>query len=448
MPQNKIRRGISLIVKKILDLTCLDADHTRKLNEIALNCKREYTEFVDQYSKTYGHFYLWWALPFSSRNIYLDDTFQNICYLKLCRQIILEDSEINHIIVDNKALYDVLLLNYKQELSKKKITLENSGRKVIVSGTIIKMFRQFIRQIKVFFWIKLYLGSQKYNIEDSISLLDTPLLSSCLETGKYEDRYFNDIQNYTQKKVYFLPSLINNSSMNWKEFVNSVKKSRDYRFILKEKFINLFDYSFVLVYFAYCLMLATRKYEYGKLDVTTLIRESVLKGSYCVPSIKGVLDERFIQHLKKTNIRVENLISWYEGRPSEIMLQCAFRKAYPDSRSVGYIGFPYFEFALSEYISEEQYNQKAAPLKMTVPGAIYEKQARQFCDKVKLIRVPILRTRYKKNETEQAFSKRKILVIMIDYKGNLIYVEINIKQQKFILKRWLKSLNNIWMKKG
>ena len=82
MPQNKIRRGISLIVKKILDLTCLDADHTRKLNEIALNCKREYTEFVDQYSKKYGHFYLWWALPFSSRNIYLDDTFQNICYLK------------------------------------------------------------------------------------------------------------------------------------------------------------------------------------------------------------------------------------------------------------------------------------------------------------------------------------------------------------------------------
>ncbi len=411
-------------MKKILDLTCLDADYTRKLNDIALNCKREYTEFVDQYSRKHGHFYLWWALPFSSRNIYLDDTFQNICYLQLCVRAIYDDSEVNHIIVANKALYDSLLLNYKQELSKKKIVLENVGKKVTISGTIINMFRQFIKQIKVFFRIKMYLGSQKYNIEDSISLIDTPLVSSCFNNGKYEDRYFNDIQKYIQKKIYYLPSLVNNSSMNWKEFVNSIKKSPDYKFLLKEKFLTIFDYFFVIEYFVYCLMLSTRKYEYGKLNVAPLIRESMLKGSYCVPSIKGILNNRFIKHFKKTNIRVENLISWYEGRPSEIMLQSAFRKAYPNSRSVGYIGYPYFELALSEYISEEQYNKKAAPLKMTVPGAIYEKQTKQFCDKVKLIRAPILRNRYK-NVTKQASSKKQILVILPYYEefaGKMLHV--------------------------
>lgn len=397
--------------REVLDLTCLDAEDTRQLNQIALKYKKQYTKFVDKYSKKYGHFYLWWALPFSSRNIYLDDTFQNICYLHLCQQIIFGDSGIKRIKVSNKALYDTLKLNYEQELLKKNIILENQGKRISLFKTIKRMFWQFIEQSKNFVRIKIYLRGQKYDIKDTVSLIDTPLLSSCFQNGKYEDRYFNDIQNYTDKNIYFVPSLMKNSTISWKEFVNCVKKSQEYRFILKEKFINIFDCIYLILYYTYCLMLSVHKYVYGELDVTPLIRESILKGSYCVPSLKGVLNDRFIKHLKKTGFKIENLISWYEGRPSEVMLQRAFRKYYPDSACVGYIGFPHSEYSLSEYISEEQYIQNIAPLKMTVPGAVYEVQAKQFCDKVDVIRVPILRNSYK-NEMNQIPSKRKILVIL------------------------------------
>ena len=397
--------------REVLDLTCLDAENTRRLNQIALKNKRKYTEFVDKYSKKYGHFYLWWALPFSSRNTFLDGTFLNICYLHLCQQLIFGDDEIKRIKVNDKALYDTLLLNYGQELLRKNIVLENSGKGTSLFKIIKGMFWQLKAQIKHFLRVRIYLRGHKYDIRDDVTLIDTPLLSSCFHNGKYEDRYFDKIQNYTEKNIYFIPSLMKNSSVSWKEFVKDVEKSREYRFIFKEALITIFDYLYLIEYYAYCLALSVRKYGYGDIDVTPLIRDSILKGSCCVPSLEGVLNDRFIKRLKKTSFRINNLISWYEGRPSEIMLQRAFRKYYPDRTCIGYIGFPHFEFSLGEYISEEQYVQNIAPLKMTVPGMVYEEQAKQFCDKVDLIRVPILRNNYK-SEIAQMPAKRKILVIL------------------------------------
>lgn len=400
-------------MKKTLDLTGLDAKYTRKLNEIAVNCKKEYTKFVDKYSRKYGSHHLWWALPFSSRNIYLDETFQNICYLHLCLWAI-DNDEIDRIILGSRALRDVLLINYKQELERKKIALEYRGKRIGLCETAINMLKVSAKQLKEFLRIKKYGGVGKYNIEETITLIDTPALSSSFDNGRYEDRYFNEIQKYTKHNIFFVPSLMKNSSVSWKEFMNRVKKSTEYKFILKQDFLKLVDFFYFGEYFLFCFSLLFRRFGYGDVDVTPLIRDSLLAGCTCVPSLKGILNYQFIKRLSKSNIKIECLISWYEGRPSEIMMQKAFRKYYPNENCVGYIGFPYFELSLGEYISEEQYKWKAAPLKMTVPGAIYEKQARQFCEKVNLVRVPILRNSYActHKDNDDVAPEKKILIIL------------------------------------
>lgn len=400
-------------MKKTLDLTNLDAKYTKKLNEIATDLKGEYTEFVDVYSRKYGSHHLWWALPFSSRNIYLDETFQNICYLHLCLWAI-DNGEIDCIILGSKTLWEVLLINYKQELRRKKIALEYRGRGIGLWGAITGTIRIFEKQCKEFIQIKKCGRREKYNIEETITLIDTPVLSSSFTTGKYEDRYFNDIQRLTRHNIFFLPSLMRNSSVSWKEYIDNVRKSTDYRFILKQDFLKLSDLFYIWEYFFFCFFLSFRRYEYWDIDVTPLIKDSLLKGCTCVPSLKGILNYQFIKRLSKSDIKVECLISWYEGRPSEIMMQKAFRKYYPNENCVGYIGFPYFELSLGEYISEEQYKWKAAPLKMTVPGAIYEKQARQFCEKVNLVRVPILRNSYActHKDNDDVAPEKKILIIL------------------------------------
>lgn len=418
---------------KKLDFTRLNSKYTRMLNNIAIDHKKEYTEFVDKYSKKYGDSYLWWATPFSSRNIYLDDTFLNICYLFMCQRIIYDDCEIEHIVLDNKALYETICINYAHELSYKKIVLEYRKKTESLTSLTIQFIYNFLLYVKKTFQIKSCAKKERYIFNASISLIDTPVLYSCIQNGEYQDRYFNDIQNYTKHDIYFVPALIGNSVMGWKQFASNLKKSKPYRFIFKEKYLHLTDFGGLFKYFIYCFILSTKKYKYGGIDVTPLIRDSLRRGSYCAPSLEGILNYQFIRRIKKANINVDNLISWYEGRPCEIMMQKAFRKYFPKADCVGYIGYPPTEFGLSQCISKEQVVQKTAPLKMTVPGSMYVQQAKQFCSWAEVIKVPILRNDYSyRAGTIIENVKKSILVI-------LPYLEYIAENMLHILNEYLKE---------
>ena len=399
----------------IVDLSDLGAENTRRLNEIAACHKKMYTEFVDECSKRYGADYIWWATPFSTRNISLDHTFLSICYLQLCRQIIYSDNKINRIIFDNKALYDTVYLNFAQELERKGIRLEYRGGNTRLCRVIKNEFYGIYTQIKRIIRVKLYSGNKKIHIQDSISLIDTPMLSSCFTEEGYQDRYFTDIQKFVERKIYYVPDIMKNTSISWKDYIACAKKSVRYRFIFKENYYNLFDLFYLIRYSCYCLRRALDKYWYNELDITPLMRDSFIKGSYCGCALEGVLDYRFVKHLRDSGARVDNLISWYEGRPSEIMMQKAFRKYYPAAHSVGYEGFPLLEASLSFYLSREQVRQKSAPLKITVPGVIYERQAKQFCEKVNLIKVPILRNKYANESKSVSLDHEKKIFVILPY---------------------------------
>lgn len=400
---------------RILYLAHLDADYTKRLNEIATEYKAKYTKFVDKYSKKYGSSDFWWATPFASRNIYNDETFNNMCYFLLCQENIIGDNKIDHIVLNNKALYDTLYKNYKQVLKEKKIVLEYCKKRKKLFWPILNIYYSIKHLVKEFYRIKKYSSKEQYKTNDYITLIDTPVLSSCFQNGEYQDRYFNKIQNYTKQSIYFLPDIMKNSSIEWKNFVQSVDNSKEYKFIIKEKFLHLTDYIYLLGYYFYCVILSTKKYEYENIDVTPLIKESMLKGSYSMPSLKGVVNYRFIKRLKKTNIKVDNLISWWEGRSSEVMLQKAFRKYYPDVNSVGYLGYPPMEFGLSEYISNEQFEQNAAPLNMTVPGSLFEEQAKQFCKEIRILKVPILRNNYSYLVSNDINESQKSILVILSY---------------------------------
>lgn len=400
---------------KILDCTNLNAEYTRKLNKIASRNKKRYTRFVDIYSKEHGHFYMWWATPFASRNINLDATFQKICFLHLCQEVMEKDQVINHIILDDKALYDTLFINFAKKLTSKGITLEYRKKDICWFSAIARSIKQIKSLFEEYMKIRWHACKDGYSLKESISLIDTPILSSCFEDGQYRDRYFGDIHKYIKRDIYFVPSFNKNSSLKWKEFVERVEHSKQYKFLLKEKFLSVFDYSFLLKYLVYCIYMSTKKYKYENMDVTPLVKSSLLKGSYCTPSLKGILNYRYIKKLKKNNVKVDNLISWYEGRPSEIMMQKAFREYYPAAGSVGYEGFPLLESSLSLYLSKEQVRQKSAPLKMAIPGAVYEGQAKQFYERIDLIKVPILRNKYTNESSHVSLNQQKKILVVLPY---------------------------------
>lgn len=397
-------------MSKTVDLRKLDAQYTRKLNQIATECKTKYTGFVDLYSRKYGNCDWWWATPFACRN---DDTFQNFCLFFLCRQIIDSNEAVDCIIVNDKALQKALYINCGEIIREKGIQVKAAGKNIGLFSIAVSICFRVKRVLTEFWQIKRRLRKVKYEIEETFSMIDTPVLSSSFQKGEYKDRYFNNIQKYTDRNIYFLPSLMNNNSMNWKEFAENVKESKDYRFIFKEKFLTWFDFGYLMIYIIHCLLWSGRRYCYEDIDISPLVSLSLLKGAYSVPSYKGILNSRFIKIFRQKKYKVDNLISWWEGRPSEVMLQKAFRKYYPESKCVGYVGLPPMEFLLSLYVSKEQLRQKVCPLKMTIPGAGYERQARQFCQDVKVIRTPILRNDYfGKGQPAEQNGKKGVLVIL------------------------------------
>lgn len=431
-------------MNKELDLTHLDAGYTRKLNGIAMLHKKRYTEFVDSYSKEYGGCYMWWALPFSSRNLYLDNTFQDMCFLHLCGQIISEDKELKRIVVGDKALYETILINYRHKLANGKIEVECTGDRLHFFAVIKNFFWAFKKLIVNFLRVWWYTKGEKYDIKEKMSLIEISALSSNFVDGEYRDRYFSGLQDYVKRNIYYIPSLGENSSIGWKKYIFYIRNSRKYRFILKEKFLSIFDFFFLLKYFVYCTRMSLKKYKYDEMDVTPLLRNSLLKGSYCVPSLKGILNYRFMKHFKECGYRVDNLISWYEGRPSDVMLHKAFRECYKGVNCVGYEGYPLSEFTLSQYMSCEQIKQKSGPVKVAIPGVIFKKGATQFCETVEYIYVPILRNKYEliasNRKTDR--KKKRLLVILpyfIEYAAIMLkilnqYMQLNPDSFQIIIK--------------
>ena len=411
-------------MKKIVDLSQMDARYTKRLNQIAIEIKNSYTEFVDFYSQQFGENYLWWALPLSSRNIYIDNTFLNVCYLYLC-QFIIREEEVDEIIVPTEALCKTLCQNYQEEIRNNHINIRYKEKTKRHLYIYVKFLKSFFILYKVFCKIKLSAGVIHFNFENKVSFIELPVLSSGFQGKIYNDIYFTNILQYAPNNTFFIPDLNKNTSISWRKFICIVKKSNPYHFILKESFLHIQDYFELFKYLKYCIRMTKHRYMFQNMDVSELVYESLLAGSYVGPSLKGILNYHFIKRAKNKGMKIDNLISWYEGRPSDIMIHKAFREYYPESNCVGYEGLPLSEFALSQYLSREQLKKKSAPLKVAIPGKGYENAAKQFCREVECIRVPILRNRYENSRKKNEISseKKKLLVILpyfVDYAGSML----------------------------
>lgn len=97
-----------------LDLTNLSVEQTKKLNKIAYGIRREYAEFLDEYSLEHKGDIYWWMTPLMSRNIEYDYTLKKIAFLHLCIDEI-ENNECQQLIVDSIGLFKVLRKIYKKK---------------------------------------------------------------------------------------------------------------------------------------------------------------------------------------------------------------------------------------------------------------------------------------------------------------------------------------------
>lgn len=333
----------------------------------------------------------------------------------MCKEKILIDS-ISTLFVPNYAIKKALHRFLKQNKQKNVKIINKEIRKQSYISRFVKMW--FV-EINKYFRISISMKKFRYrpSVErKTVTLINTPLISSCFRNGKYFDRYFTGIQGYTDKNIIFLPSINKNTDISWHMLIDWIINNVEYRFILKEWFLNIFDYLLLWKYYFKCLKYSKKKYYFENDDVTEIVKYSLLKGSSCTPSVRGLLDYVVIKRIKDYGYNIENFISWYEGRPNDIIACKAFRQFYPQSQCVGYEGFAMSDNMLSLFISNEQFLQHSCPNCIAIGSYAYKKYATEYCDKIDVVMTPILRTDLKfHTHSKNMFRKHTTILLVLSY---------------------------------
>lgn len=374
---------------KILDLSRMDISLTDELNQKADDLIRDYTIFIDSIIEKKTNNIFLSLLPFLSRNKFLSNAFLNVSVLFLAIDYIEKYKDIEYIVLPCRGIADSL----RKYLNKKKIKgIRISYIKEQLS--LLVVLKQWINTYFSYFqeWYNIKKYSQKkYDLEKPFEMIDTYVLSSLFNGDEFHDRYFNNLEKYTDKKLIFPIHPVINDRTTWKEFIYAVESCKSRNFLLKENFLKLRDILYIsflpLNHLFYCL---TRK-KFLNIDITSIINEDVCLTLPSLNTVIGVSYYIFIKNMYKKQVPINSLIGWYEGQPSSIGLFKAFRRYYKNKYSIGYVGMPIFHNNYGTCPSDGQIRTKTSPEYIGVIGRFFKEYLLQYNPNLCIKEVPAFR---------------------------------------------------------
>lgn len=374
---------------KILDLSSMDSSLTNELNQKADDLIRDYTVFIDSIIDKQTNNIFLSLLPFLSRNRFLSNVFLNVSILFLTIDYIEKYNDIEYVVLPYRGIADSLRKYlYKRKIKGIQISYINKRPCLLV--LLKQWLNTYITYFQEWYNIKKY-SQKKHDLEKPFEMIDTYVLSSLFNGDEFHDRYFNDLEKYTDKNLIFSMHPIINDRTTWKEFIYAVEACKSRKFLFKEKFIKLRDILFIsflpLNHLFYCL---TRKI-FLNIDITSIINEDVCLTLPSLNTIIGVSYYIFIKNMYKKKVPINSLIGWYEGQPSSIGLFKAFRKYYKNKYSIGYVGMPIFHNNYGICPSVGQIRTKTSPEYIGVIGRVFKEYLLQHNPDVFIKEVPAFR---------------------------------------------------------
>jgi hypothetical protein len=193
-----------------------------------------------------------------------------------------------------------------------------------------------------------------------------------------------------------------------------------------------------------------------------LIREEMANDRVSHPSIYSLLNYRFSRRLKENGVKLRIIINWFENQIIDHGFNSGFRKYYPESKLIGYLGAPLVDNYLSLFPTEQERICAVIPKEINVIGKGYINMVKEFCPDLQVKVAPAFRYSKVWNKRNYFPDKYKcsILValpILIDESDKIIDIvleaacSINIKNCIFKIKPHpacdIKKISNKWSKK-
>ena len=358
----------------ILDLTkdgFLGSNISNKLNNLALRERKNFTNIIGKISIPLKNNIDWWVSNPASRNTLNSDLFLSYCKIRLVKEILESGKNIDKIIVETPEMKFILsrLQNIKGTLIvlDKSIILTRIINTISFTLTIGKQFLYRLFQITLF--RILYFGRNIIPAQP-ITLIDTFALPGYYSKDRYYNGLWESLNSAEKKSLYFIPIIVM-TKLN--EFSKAYKElfSAERQFIFREAYIKITDIVYALLHFIRVRFIKIKSIMIEGIDYSPLIiSELHRKGGYSL-AIEGLINYKFIKRLKQRGIELIKVIDWWEGQALDKGLQLALKKYYPNTPTIGYLGYAPRELELQLYPADYELNNNVVPEKIAVIGKGY-----------------------------------------------------------------------------
>jgi hypothetical protein len=318
----------------------------------------------------------------------------------------------NEIIVDSLALKKAIEKNYYKyhfKVNSKGISTPHSYLRKI--NSYFKVFKQILSRLLAARLTSKYKRIVK--TDRTLTLLDVFIFSNSFSGGIYLDRYYPKLLEYLdsneKESTYYVPTFY--GIKNYRKIFTELRKSQQ-NFLIKEYYLKLGDYLFALLYPFRLNKLKIKYRDFLGLDIYPLIKEEMANDRVSHSSIYSLLNYRFSARLKESGVKLRVIVNWFENQVIDHGFNSGFRKYYPESKLIGYLGAPLLKNYLSLFPTEQERICAVIPEEINVIGNGYINMVKEFCPDLQVKIAPAFRYSEVWNRRNYFPDKNKLSILV------------------------------------
>ncbi|EHQ36872.1 hypothetical protein [Methanoplanus limicola] len=348
---------------------------SEKLDRISDRIRDDFNHYIDDVNRNNNDIFEWWFTPLSSRNIYLSEVFQNVCYLELVKEVCSNYPGKKIVIVVESYSTGVLIEKWADDenISVISISRPYRGKFYFLWQAFAEIGKSILKAFINFTFAKISKISFKSNskknknissfLDGKTALIDLFVYeSNFAEDGSFNDRYFPGLESYLKKNGYnviYHPTLTE-TKLNK---LNLYKKIRanDRFFIIKEDYLTIFDYLMSLN-MAVKAVTFNEKLPYFR-DIDISFADSCDNKWVCFDGIfKSILVYYLFLRLGDVSRgKIERIICWHENQLQDKALCLAVNNVSQVIKIIGVQHFIHFSNYLGLYPLDSEYESGLLP---------------------------------------------------------------------------------------
>lgn len=357
-------------------------EHVRLFNQIAVEIRGIFHQFIEQISIPYGRSLDWWGEGPASRNTYASPLFHYCCSIILVRRLLREGAPIDQIITDSKSFCKIL-----QELAR----LHNARISIrVLRFQQFKYFRRWLKQMLRPWYYPIKFAVLHCRIKyvawrtrplarplpaEPLTLIDTFIFGAD-DNNHYYPGLWENLTEQERKLVFFVPQFYCPRQLG--KLLKKIR-SAPINYLLKEDFLTWRDYIYAWSHIFRVRKMGFEDAEFAGLNMSALIREELRSNIGFYSAFLMLLNYRFFKRIKEKGIKIRLAVDWFENQVIDKGWNGGVRDFYPQTSTVGYQGFIVSAHYLCMFPTTLEKELKIIPKEVAVVGKGLIIRTKYFC---------------------------------------------------------------------